>query len=165
MNKTKYLLMFSIILFTGWMIFFQGTQPASSSPLMGFTLTPTDPVPTNTPVVPTNTPVIPTNTPAIPTNTPVVPTNTPVVPTNTPGRTDQHSGRSDQYTVRSDPHTDNTCGQYGAASARTNTLYHPCNRYRPHRKPGRPDQPGIGSCCLWVNRCRSENAEAVTSSQ
>jgi hypothetical protein len=84
MNKTKYLLMFSIILFTGWMIFFQGTQPASSSPLMGFTLTPTDPVPTDTPVVPTNTPVIPTNTPAIPTNTPVVPTNTPVIPTNTP---------------------------------------------------------------------------------
>jgi hypothetical protein len=79
MQKAKLFVMISVVLFLGWMTFFQGTQPASSHPLFGFTLTP---APSNTPVVPTNTPVPPTNTPVVPTS-PVVNT-LPPPPQQTP---------------------------------------------------------------------------------
>lgn len=72
MNKSKLVLLAAAILIVGWMLLFQGTQPASSSPLLGITLTPTRLVPQ----------VTVTSTVAPPTNTPVV--HTPVVPTLPP---------------------------------------------------------------------------------
>jgi hypothetical protein len=60
MQKAKFYLMIAVVFFMGWMIFVQGTQSASSSPLLGFTLTPTTVIVTNTPFVPTEPVITPT---------------------------------------------------------------------------------------------------------
>ena len=91
MNKSKLVLLAATFMFLGWMLLFQGTQPASSSPLLGITLTPTRQVPqitiTSTVVVPTSLPTILAPTAAAPTAaapTVVTPTKTPVVATLPP---------------------------------------------------------------------------------
>jgi len=97
MNKERNLVLIFCLVILTWFLLFPAAQGASSSPLLGFTLTPTAPaaasstavVPSNTPVVPSNTPVVPSNTPVSPSQTPVATsislTDTPVSPSKTPG--------------------------------------------------------------------------------
>jgi hypothetical protein len=66
MFRVKFLLLSVVFLAFGWFVLFQGTQPVSSSPLLGITMTPTPETPK-----PTFTPVF-TKTPDAPTRVPVV---------------------------------------------------------------------------------------------
>jgi hypothetical protein len=80
MFRAKFLLLSVVLLAFGWFVLFQGTQPVSSSPLLGITMTPTQdqPKPTFTPVVPTRTPDAPTKIPVV--NTLPPPPNTVTTP-------------------------------------------------------------------------------------
>ncbi len=57
MNKKQTALIALCLIIVGWVLMFPTTQPASSSPMLGFTLTPTPHVPQ---ITPTRTPRIPT---------------------------------------------------------------------------------------------------------
>jgi hypothetical protein len=61
MAKAKFVILSLVILAFGWMVLFQGIHPASSSPLLGFTVTPTpeQPKPTPTPKITTVPPTLP----------------------------------------------------------------------------------------------------------
>jgi hypothetical protein len=73
MQKAKFYLLITVVFFMGWMIFVQGTQPASSSPLMGFTLTPTQVIVTLTSTPVRVTPTDPARTlPPPPQQTPFI---------------------------------------------------------------------------------------------
>jgi len=68
MKKSKIALLAVVVLVLGWVLMFQGTQPAGASPLLGITLTPTRQVPQVT-VTATATPVVPTLPPPQPPQT------------------------------------------------------------------------------------------------
>jgi len=78
MNKDRKVLLIFCLVILAWLLLFPTTQAASSSPLLGFTLTPT------TPPQPSSTPVVPTKTPVA---TSISLTDTPVSPSKTPGNT------------------------------------------------------------------------------
>ncbi len=74
MNKKQFALIALCVIIVGWVLMFPTTQPASSSPMLGFTFTPEN-TETPTPHVPQ---ITPSRTPKIPT-LPPPPTQTGVL--------------------------------------------------------------------------------------